>query len=66
MLEEEKDMQNLEASELTIDDINHSETKRVLSSVIDRISDTDIEQIKIYLGVVYFVALTLLTITLFV
>ncbi len=65
MLEEEKNMQNLETSELTIDDINHSETKRVLNSVISKISDTDVEQVKIYLGVVYFVALALVTITLF-
>lgn len=65
MLEEEKDMQNLEASELTIDDINHSETKRALNSVISKISDTDVEQVKIYLGVVYFVALALVTLTLF-
>lgn len=65
MLEEEKDMQNLEASELTIDDINHSETKRALDSVISKISDTDVEQVKIYLGVVYFVALALVTLTLF-
>jgi len=66
MLEEEKDMHNLEASELTIDDLNHSETKRALNSVISKISDTDVEQVKIYLGVVYFVALALVTITLFI
>ena len=65
MLEDDKNIQNLETSELTIDDVNHSETKRALNSVISKISDTDVEQVKIYLGVVYFVALSLVTLTLF-
>ncbi len=66
MPQEEKDIHNIEASELTIDELNHSDAKRAINSVINRISDTDIEQIKIYLGVVYFVALAAVTITLFV
>jgi len=65
MLEENNKMNDLEASELTVDDINDSEIKGLVDYYIDKVKVEDVEQIKVYLGMVYFVALAVLTITLF-
>ena len=65
MLEENNKMNDLEASELTVDDVNNSEIKGLVDYYIDKVKVEDIEQIKVYLGMVYFVALAVLTITLF-
>ncbi len=65
MLEENNKMKDLEASELTVDDINDSEIKGLVDYYIDKVKAEDIEQVKVYLGMVYFVALAVLTITLF-
>lgn len=65
MLNEDNKMSDLEASELTVDDVNSSEIKGLVDYYIDKVKVEDVEQIKVYLGMVYFVALAVLTITLF-
>ena len=66
MSDKSNEMNDLEASELTVDDINNSEIKGLVDYYIDKVKAEDVEQIKIYLGMVYFVALAVLTITLFI
>jgi hypothetical protein len=66
MSDKNNEMNDLEASELTVDDINNSEIKGLVDYYIDKVKAEDVEQIKIYLGMVYFVALAVLTITLFI
>jgi len=56
---------DFETSELTIDDINKSEMNGIVDYYVDKASSKDVEQVKIYLGMVYFVVLAVLTITLF-
>ncbi len=65
MQEKNNNLNDLEASELTVDDISKSEINGLVDYYIDKVSAKDVEQVKIYLGMVYFVALAVLTITLF-
>ncbi len=65
MFKGKNNMKELEASELTVDDINNSEINGLVDYYIDKVKAEDTEQIKVYLGMVYFVVLAILTITLF-
>lgn len=65
MFKGKNNMKDLEASELTVDDINNSEINGLVDYYIDKVKAEDTEQIKVYLGMVYFVVLAILTITLF-
>lgn len=66
MPDENNKLNDLEASELTVDDINNSEIKGLVDYYINKVKVGDVEQVKIYLGMVYFVALAVLTVSLFI
>ncbi len=65
MLDNNNKLNDLEASELTVDDVKTTEINGLVDYYIDKVSAKDVEQVKIYLGMVYFVALAVLTVTLF-
>jgi len=62
---ENKEFNDLD-SELTVDDIKKYEVSQLIELYLEKVNVNNVEQIKYYLGMVYFVALAILTITLFV
>lgn len=64
MLESNGNSQNIESAELLIEKFEDRVTSSVIDKYIAKVKAKDIEQIKVYLGIIYFFALTFLSISL--
>lgn len=65
MIESNSTVQELKSSSLILNEMVSENPTRSISNYIERIKTADVEQVKIYLGFVYFAALLFFSITLF-
>ena len=65
MLENKSEVRTLESSELVINDVSQHVDDKFLDQYLAKVKSLDIAQIKIYMGVVYFLLVSLLSISLF-
>lgn len=64
MLEVKTELDTIESAEIFVEKFEEKDTNNVIDKYIQKVKAKDVEQIKIYLGVIYFFALTFLSITL--
>lgn len=65
MLNSNNQSQNIESPELAINSESSIRKSNLVERYLSKVTSQDIEQIKIYLGVVYFVLVSIFSITLF-
>ncbi|MBK7107264.1 MAG: hypothetical protein IPH62_18475 [Ignavibacteriae bacterium] len=65
MVESNSTVQELKSSSLILNEFEVENPTRSISNYIERLKTADVEQVKIYLGFVYFAALLFFSITLF-
>lgn len=65
MIESNSTVQKLESSSLILNEFEAGNPTRSISNYIERLKTADVEQVKIYLGFVYFAALIFFSASLF-
>lgn len=65
MLSKTSPVQNLDSNELLLEEAVVENPQNILSNYLEKIKSQDIEQVKIYLGMAYFILVTVLSFSLF-
>lgn len=65
MLSKTSPVQNIESSELLFEEAVVDNPQNIFSNYLEKIKSQDIEQVKIYLGMAYFLLVSVLSFSLF-
>jgi hypothetical protein len=65
MLENNNKFKRFESGELVLMDISHQSNSKLIDQYYSKIKSMDVAQVKVYMGVAYFVLASVLTLSLF-
>lgn len=59
-------IKTLKSSEISLESLEEKSSSKIVSSYLEKVKAADVEKVKFYLSVVYFFAVTFLSVTLLI